>query len=61
MTRGNDAFHKHPNGDWTPLEEVVSRDLLKTEVYAWAERMGVDLKELHIRLMTRKWGSCSSN
>ncbi|MGH7966382.1 MAG: M48 metallopeptidase family protein [Candidatus Binatia bacterium] len=61
MTRCNDAFQRHANGGWTPLEEVVSRDLLKTEVYAWAERMGVDLKELHIRPMTRKWGSCSSN
>jgi predicted metal-dependent hydrolase len=45
---------------WTPLEEVVSRDILKAEVRAWCERLGVELKELHIRPMSRKWGSCSS-
>ena len=45
---------------WRPLEEVVSRDLFKAEVQAWAERIGVEPKEIHIRPMTRKWGSCST-
>ena len=45
---------------WVPLEEVVSRDLFKAEVKAWAERIGVEPKEVHIRPMTRKWGSCST-
>ena len=50
-----------PEGDgWAPLEEVVSRDLFKAEVQAWAQRMGVEPKEVHIRPMTRKWGSCST-
>jgi predicted metal-dependent hydrolase len=42
------------------LEEVVSRDILKAEVDAWAKRIGVEPKEVHIRPMTRKWGSCST-
>ena len=45
---------------WVPLEEAVSRDLFKAEVQAWAQRMGVEPKEVHIRPMTRKWGSCST-
>lgn len=50
-----------PVGDgWVPLEDVVSRDLFKAEVQAWAQRMGVEPKEVHIRPMTRKWGSCST-
>lgn len=45
---------------WMPLEDVVSRDLFKAEVQAWAQRMDVEPKEIHIRPMTRKWGSCST-
>ena len=48
------------NDGWVPLEEIVSRDLFKAEVRAWAERIGVEPKEVHIRPMTRKWGSCST-
>ena len=49
------------NGDaWTPLEEVITKDLFKAEVHAWARRVGVEVKALHIRRMTRKWGSCST-
>ena len=47
--------------DWTPLENVVSKDLFKSEIAAWAKRMRVDPKEIHIRPMKRKWGSCSIN
>ena len=32
----------------------------KKEVLDWAEKLGVTPKEIHIRKMTRKWGSCSS-
>ena len=45
---------------WVPLEEVVSRDIFKAEVAAWAKRIEVEPKEVHIRPMTRKWGSCST-
>jgi hypothetical protein len=47
--------------DWTPLEKVVSKDLFKSEVDAWSKRIKVEPKEIHIRPMKRKWGSCSTN
>ena len=46
---------------WTPLEEVISKDIFKAEVKAWAERIDVEPKEIHVRPMTRKWGSCSTS
>ncbi len=47
-------------GAWTPLEHVVTKELLKSEVTAWAKRIGVRPKEIHVRPMSRKWGSCST-
>ena len=44
----------------TPLEESVPVDLFKAEVKAWAKRIGVEPKEVHVRPMTSKWASCSS-
>jgi predicted metal-dependent hydrolase len=46
--------------DWQPLEETVPAELFKAEVWAWARRMGVEPKEIHLRPMTRKWASCST-
>jgi predicted metal-dependent hydrolase len=46
---------------WERLEDVVPRDVLRSEIEAWARRIGVRPRELHIRPMTRKWGSCSTN
>jgi predicted metal-dependent hydrolase len=46
--------------DWTPLEKVVSKDLFRAEIGAWAKRIRVEPKEVHIRPMSRKWGSCST-
>lgn len=43
------------------LEEAVPADLFKAEVRAWAERIGVEPREVHIRPMKRKWASCSSH
>ena len=45
---------------WQPLEEAVPKDVFKAEVEAWAARIGVQPKEVHIRPMRRKWGSCST-
>lgn len=42
------------------LEEAVPADLFKAEVRTWAERIGVEPKEVHLRPMKRKWASCSS-
>jgi predicted metal-dependent hydrolase len=44
-----------------PLEEIVPREIFKTEVRQWAERIGVEPKEIHLRPMSRKWASCSTN
>ncbi len=46
--------------DWAPLEESVPAELFKAEVRAWARRIGVEPREIHIRPMRRKWASCSS-
>ncbi len=43
------------------LEEAVPRDVFRAEVSAWARRIGVEPKAVHIRPMSRKWGSCSTN
>ena len=39
---------------------MISVDDFKADVMAWAERIGVTPKEIHVRPMKRKWGSCSS-
>ena len=47
--------------EWERLEDAVPRDVLRAEIGAWARRIGVRPREVHIRPMTRKWGSCSTN
>ena len=42
------------------LEETVPADLFKAEVCAWAKRIGVEPREVHLRPMKKKWASCSS-
>jgi predicted metal-dependent hydrolase len=51
---------KSATPDWEPLEEAVPFDLFKAEVQAWAQRLGVTPREIHLRPMKRKWASCSS-
>ena len=46
---------------WEELEKTVPRDVFRAEVSAWARRIGVEPKEVHMRPMSRKWGSCSTN
>jgi hypothetical protein len=46
--------------DWSPLEDLIPADLLKAEARDWARRVGVELREIQIRSMMRKWASCSS-
>jgi predicted metal-dependent hydrolase len=55
------ANGKPESPDWEPLEDVISKDIFKAEVRAWATRIGVEPKELHVRPMSRKWGSCSTS
>jgi predicted metal-dependent hydrolase len=49
-----------PREVWEPLEEAIPKDILRAEVQAWAKRIRVHPKEVHIRPMKRKWGSCST-
>src|SRR6266542_2598502 len=43
-----------------PRVAAMTKDALKAEVAAWAQRIGAYPSELHIRPMERKWGSCST-
>jgi predicted metal-dependent hydrolase len=43
-----------------PLERTVPVEVFKAEVRRWADRIGVEANEIHVRDMTRKWASCSS-
>ena len=45
---------------WQPLEETIPKEILRSEVEAWARRIKVEPKQIHIRPMSRKWGSCST-
>jgi predicted metal-dependent hydrolase len=40
--------------------DAVPLSAFRDEVAAWAERMGVTPREVRVRPMTRKWGSCST-
>ena len=46
---------------WQTLEDTVPKDVFRAEVESWAKRIGVKPKEVHIRPMTKKWGSCSTS
>lgn len=43
------------------LEEEIPAVVFKAEVATWAERIGVKYKEIHLRGMKNKWGSCSTS
>jgi predicted metal-dependent hydrolase len=49
-----------PTDAWEPLETTVPKEIFKAEVAAWAKRIGVEPKQLHVREMRNKWGSCST-
>lgn len=46
--------------EYTPLENLVPVEIFKSDVRRWAEQIGVEPREIHVRDMTRKWASCSS-
>jgi predicted metal-dependent hydrolase len=60
VTRRRTTDNGKAADQWQPLEDVVSKDIFKAEVRAWAARIKVQPKELHVRPMKRKWGSCST-
>jgi len=39
---------------------MVNRKDFKKEVYKLADEVGVNITEIHMRKMSRKWASCSS-
>jgi predicted metal-dependent hydrolase len=39
----------------------ISKEQFKAEVASWAALMKVEPAEVHVRRMTRKWGSCSTS
>lgn len=43
------------------LEQMIPAQVFKTEVLRWAKRIGVEPREIRLRLMKNKWASCSSN
>jgi predicted metal-dependent hydrolase len=47
--------------NWTPLEQVITKDIFKAEITFWSKRVGVEPVQVHVRPMTRKWGSCSTS
>lgn len=42
------------------LEEAIPRDIFKSEVNSWAKCIGVEPKQIYVRPMKNKWGSCST-
>ena len=46
--------------EWQPLETTVPKDIFKAEVTTWAKKIGVEPRQLHVRPMITKWGSCST-
>lgn len=43
-----------------PVADIVTADLFKARVHAWAERIGVEVKQIHLRDMKRKLASAST-
>ena len=43
------------------FNERIARSVFVSEVRSWAQRMGMHPKEIHVRPMRRKWGSCSTS
>ena len=43
------------------LEQTIPAQVFKAEVQSWAKRIGVEPKEIRLRMMKSKWASCSSN
>lgn len=42
------------------LEQIIPGQVFKAEVLSWAKTIGVEPKEIRLRLMKSKWASCSS-
>jgi predicted metal-dependent hydrolase len=38
---------------------MIAPEKFKNEVHRWADTIGIPIKEIHLRPMKKKWGSCS--
>jgi len=59
-SRGDKEWERPGTPGWKPLGTAVSRDVLQAEIEAWTKRIGVSPREVHLRPMVQKWGSCST-
>jgi predicted metal-dependent hydrolase len=50
-----------PPKELNPLARPLAREAFQAEVEAWARKMRVRPKVVHVRPMKRKWGSCSTS
>ena len=50
-----------PPKDLKPPARPLTRAAFQAEVQAWAKRIHVQPKVVHVRPMKRKWGSCSTS
>ncbi|OGV69543.1 MAG: hypothetical protein A3K19_13990 [Lentisphaerae bacterium RIFOXYB12_FULL_65_16] len=49
-----------PDKDMRSQKGPIPRERFGAEVDAWARRIGVTPAVVHVRAMSRKWGSCST-
>ena len=42
------------------LESSVPKEIFKSEVRSWAQKIGVEFNSITILSMTKKWANCSS-
>jgi len=42
------------------MKKIVFASEFKIEVKKWSDKIGVEVREIHLREMKRKWASCSS-
>ncbi|MEX1027777.1 MAG: M48 family metallopeptidase [Candidatus Paceibacterota bacterium] len=45
----------------TNTNGALTKESFKAEVEQWGEEIGVEISEVHVRQMKRKWGSCSTS
>jgi predicted metal-dependent hydrolase len=50
-----------PPKELKPPTRPLARAAFQAEVEAWAKRIRVQPKVIHVRPMKRKWGSCSTS
>jgi len=62
ITQGIDKLGRNTlEAHWSRYDDIITPEAdIRQMVAYWSEQMGVTVKRLQFRDMTRKWGSCSS-